>query len=199
MLCTRFLKRAGKKYNLKITEKHIEKAHGVKGNYTMKRIVGNVLLYVLSLIAAIIFGFLYIKVFKFSLVVIAAFFVFLAVYASFIAFGWKSMQKLNAYEQRLIHFGLNKEDESKVLFYSLSALSPMWLCIFLVSCIPLFTNGVWMVTIFPCIFLSCMPAATVLEEYYGLTRKKLPFVLLSVLFAVICCLLGIAVSNLVFN
>lgn len=170
-----------------------------KGGCTMKRAVGNVLIYILSLIAAIIFGFLYIKVFKFSLVVIAAFFVFLAVYASFIAFGWKSMQKLNAYEQRLIHFGLNKEDERKVLFYSLSALSPMWLCIFLVSCIPLFTNGVWMVTIFPCIFLSCMPAATVLEEYYGLTRKKLPFVLLFVLFAVICCLLGIAVSNLVFN
>lgn len=29
MLCTRFLKRAGKKYNLRITEKHIEQEHSM--------------------------------------------------------------------------------------------------------------------------------------------------------------------------
>ncbi len=165
----------------------------------MKRIIGNIVLYVLSLIAVIILGFAYIKVFRISLVAIAVLLAFLAVYAFFITFGWKSKLKLDAYEQKLIHFGLSAEDERKILFYSVAVLSPMWFCIFLISCIPLFTNGVWMVTVFPFIFLSCLPASTVLEEYYGLTRKKLPFVLLFVLFAAICCLLGIVVSNLIFG
>jgi hypothetical protein len=170
-----------------------------KGGCTMKHAVGNILIYILSLTAAIIFGFVYINVFEISIVAIAVLLAFLAVYAFFIAFGWKSMRKLNAYEQKLVHFGLNKGDERKILFYSLSTLSPMWLCIFLVSCIPLFTNGVWIITIFPCMFLSCVPAATVLEEFYGLTHKKLPFVLLFLLFAVICCLLGVVVSDLIFG
>ena len=37
----------------------------------MKRIIGNIVLYVLSLIAVIILGFAYIKVFRISLVAIA--------------------------------------------------------------------------------------------------------------------------------
>ena len=106
------------------------------------------------------------------------------------------MEKLKKYEQKLIYFELNKKDKLNILFYSLTTLSPLFFCVFLVSLVPLYTYEVWLITVFPCIILNCLPASSTMEEYYGLTHKKYPFVILFLLITIICCLLGIIASHL---
>ncbi len=109
------------------------------------------------------------------------------------------MEQLKKYEQKAIHFGLDKEDNKKILFFSLTTLSPLMLCVFLVSLIPLYTYEVWLITVFPCVIINCIPAIAVLDEYRSMTRKRLPFVVCYNFLMIIFCLGGILVSRLLFK
>lgn len=162
----------------------------------MKRIIGYLLLGSGSIA---IFFCTYIRMFKISLAFIVVFSLFLIVYATVLGFGWKSMKQLKNYEQKAIHFGLDKKDDQKILLFSLTSLSPLMFCIFLVSIIPLYTYVVWLITVFPCIIINCIPAISVLDEYQCLTRKRFPFVVCYNFLVIVCCLLGILVSNLLFK
>lgn len=162
----------------------------------MKSIIRNIIFFVFSIT---FFCFLYIGVFKISVDVICILFVFFALYGCILGFSWKSMKQLKKFEQKLIHFGLNKDDNQKILLFSLTTLSPMLFCVLLVSCVPLFTYEVWFITVLPCIILNCLPASSVLEEYYGLTRKKLPFILSFLFLTAICCLSGVFVAGAFFR
>ena len=162
----------------------------------MKRIIGYLLLGAGSIA---IFFCIYIKMFKMSLAFIAGILLFLIIYATVMGFGWKSMEQLKKYEQKAIHFGLDKENNIKILFYSLTTLSPLMLCVFLVSLIPIYTYIVWLITVFPCVIINCLPAIAVLDEYRSLTQKRLPFVMCFNFLMIVCCLGGILVSRLLFK
>ncbi len=161
----------------------------------MRSNIRNILFFIFSIT---FFCFIYIGVFKISVGTICILLVFFALYGCFFGFSWKSMEKLKKYEQKLIHIGLNKEDDRKILLFSLTALSPMLFCVFLVSCVPLFSYEVWFITVFPCICLNCLPVSSVLEEYHGLTRKKLPFLLSFLFLTAICCFTGVVTTHLFF-
>lgn len=112
------------------------------------------------------------------------------------SFSWKSMEKLKKYKQKLIHFGLTSKDDIKVLLFSLTTLSPMFFCVVLVSSIPIYTYEVWLITVFPCVLLNCFPAISVLDEYYGLTHKKLPFLISFLALTIVFCLVGGIISSI---
>ena len=162
----------------------------------MKRIIGYLLLFAGSIA---VFYLIYIRIFKISIAFIIGFSLFSIVYTAVLGCGWKSMEQLKKYEQKAIHFGLEKKDDQRILFFSLTTLSPLMLCIFLVSLVPLYTYEVWFLAVFPCVIINCLPAISVLDKYHCLTRKKLPFVLCYLFLIVICCLLGVLVSNLLFK
>lgn len=111
----------------------------------------------------------------------------------------KSKYELKKYEIKLINSGLTKKDDSKVLFFSLTSLSPTYFCITLVSMIPMYTHEVWFITVFPCILLNYLPASIVLDEYYCLVHKKLPFLITLLLLTVIFCFIGITVSGFIIK
>lgn len=162
----------------------------------MKRVISNIILFVLSIT---FFCLIYICVFEISIVAIGVAFVFLILYVFFFDAGQKSMAKLKKYAQKSIHFRLTNKDRHNILCLSLTTLCPIWFCIFLVSLIPFYTYEVWFITVFPAIVLNCLPASCILDEYYELTRKKLPFLIAFVLVTLICCLLGIAASHCFLN
>ena len=166
-----------------------------RGNI-MKRIIGYLLLGVVSIA---IFCCIYIRMFKISIAFIVVFSLFFIVYATVLGFGWKSMEQLKKYEKKAVHFGLDKEDDHRILFYSLTTLSPLILCVFLVSLIPLYTYKVWLITVFPCLIINCLPAITVLDEYRSLTQKRFPFVVCYLFLVVVSCLGGTLVSSLLFK
>ena len=161
----------------------------------MKRIISNILLFILSIT---FFSCVYVGVFKVSVVVICILLVFFFAYGMFMGVSFKSMEELKKCEQKLIHFGLDNKDYNKILYFSLTMLLPMYFCVFLVSLVPLYTYEVWFITVFPCICLNILPASSALDEYFGLTHKKLPFLLLSLLIVIICCSSGIILSHLFF-
>ena len=154
----------------------------------MKRIIGQIALFVLSFT---LFACIYIGVFKISLIAFLILLAVLALYSVCMGIGEKSMQELKKYEQKLIHFGLNEKDHPKIF-----TLFPAYFCVMLVTAVPLYTYEVWLITVFPCILLNCLPMSSVLEEYHGLTRKKMPFVICSILITTLLCFIGIIVSNL---
>ena len=158
----------------------------------MKHIIGNLLLFLFS---AAFFCCIYIGVFKMSAATLGILFVIFALYAFCMGFGWKSMEKIKKLEKKAIHFGLTHKDDSRILLYSLTALAPTYFCVILVSLVPLFTYEIWFITVFPCILLNCLPASSILEEYYTLTHKKLPFFTLFLLITIVCCLMGRVVSH----
>jgi hypothetical protein len=162
----------------------------------MKRIIGNIALFVITLG---LFCVLYIKVFRVSVSVFGILLAFFVVYGFCMALGEKSIRELKKYEQQLIHFGLNAGDEKKVLLYSLTALSPAYFCILLVSVIPLYIYEVWLITVLPCILLNCLPASSVLDEYYCLTHQKRPFLLSFISITVVLCLVGASGSTLLLR
>ena len=162
----------------------------------MKRILTDVILFILSMI---FFVCVYISVFNISFAIIAILLIFFAIYSLCMNFAWKSMKKLKKYEQKLIHFRLMPKDEFKVLLFSLTTLSPMYFCVFLVSLIPIYTYEVWFITIFPCVLLNCIPAISVLDEYYGLTHKKLPFLINYFVLTIVFCLMGVIISSKALN
>ena len=155
--------------------------------------MGNIILFALSIT---FFCVIYLCVFKIPIAIIGFAVLFLGLYVCFFEIGQKSIEKLKKYEKKLIHIGLNKKDEHAILFLSLTALSPIWFCVSMVSLVPLFTYEVWFTTVFPAVILNCLPASSVLDEYYGLTHKKLPFVIIFLLITIICCILGIIASHL---
>lgn len=159
----------------------------------MKRIIGQVVLFVLSFT---LFACIYIGVFKISLIAFLILLTVLALYSVCMGICEKSMQELKKYEQKLIHYGLNEKDHPKILMFSLFTLFPAYFCVVLVTLVPLYTYEVWFITVFPCILLNCLPMSSVLEEYYGLTRKKLPFLACIILITTLLCFIGIFVSNL---
>ncbi len=162
----------------------------------MKRVVINILLFAVSITFLCL---VYIGLFKISVAAICVLLAFFALYALCMGLSWKSMKELKKYEQKLIHFGLNKRDFSKILWFSMSTLLPSFFCVALVSFVPLFTYEVWFITVFPCILLNCLPASSVLEEYYGLTRKKLPFLALFITFTIVFCVVGVIATSIILK
>ena len=159
----------------------------------MKRIIISTATFLFSI--AFFCG-IYIGVLKASPKSLGILWIIFILYGICMGIGWKSMDKIRSYEQRAVHFGLTEKDYPKILLYSLTSLSSTYLCVTLVSLIPLTTYHVWFITVFPCIFFNCLPAITVLGEYYGLTHKKLPFVLWFAILVTICCFCGILISHL---
>ena len=159
----------------------------------MKRMIGNILLFLLSIT---LFICIYVGLFRMSLSVVGILLVIFALYGSCMGAGWKSMEELKKYERKAVHFGLTRQDESKILLFSLTTLCPSYFCMILVSLVPLYTHEIWFITVFPCILLNCLPASSILEEYHGLTHSKLPFVAYFMLLTIACCLLGVLLSNL---
>ena len=99
----------------------------------MKHIIRNVILSILSIT---LFAFIYISVFKISVIAICILVLFLALYGFLMGWSWKSTEELKKYEQKQIHFELEQKDTQKILFFSLMTLSPSYLCVFLFSLIP---------------------------------------------------------------
>ena len=162
----------------------------------MKRIIGQIALFVLSFA---FFACIYIGVFKISVTAFLILLAIMALYSVCMGIGEKSMQELKKYEQKLIHFGLNEKDHPKILLFSLFTLFPAFFCVVLVTLVPLYTYEVWLITVFPCILLNCLPMSSVLEEYHGLTRRKIPFLVCSILITALLCFIGIIVSHLLLK
>ena len=159
----------------------------------MKRIIISTVTFLFSIT---FFFVIYIGVLKSSPKALSILWIIFILYGICMGIGWESMDKIRRYEQRAVHFGLTEKDYPKILLYSLTSLSSTYLCVTLVSLIPLTTYHVWFITVFPCIFFNCLPATTVLGEYYGLTHKKLPFVLCFAILVTMCCFCGILISHL---
>ncbi len=162
----------------------------------MKRIISNIILFVLSIT---ILSCVYIGMFKISVTAVCILLCFFGAYGACMGVSWKSMGEIKKYEQKLIHFGLDDKDSVKTLLFSLITLLPTYFCVFLVSLVPIYTYEIWFLTSFPCIVLNFLPASTVLEEYRSLTRKKLPFLASFTLLVITCSGLGITISHLFFK
>lgn len=162
----------------------------------MKRMISNIILFVL--ITAFV-CFIYIGMFGISIVTLCTLFIIFIMYGSCIGMALKSANELKKYEKKLISLGLAKQDYLKILYFSLITLSPTYFCLFLVSLVPLYTYEVWFISVFPCIILSCIPVSSVLEEYNGLTRKKIPLLLCFFVCTVAFCLLGVVISRMLFK
>lgn len=162
----------------------------------MKRIVNNIILFVLTLT---IVCFVYLELFKISILAICALFPIFSLYGFCMGLCAKSMEKLQKYDKKLIHFGLTRNDYSKILLFSLSTLSPTYFCVLLASSIPLYTYEVWFITVFPCILVNCLPMSSVLDEYFCLTRKKLPFLIWFIILTIAFILIGIVASSVIFR
>ena len=158
----------------------------------MIRIILNVILFLISIT---FFSYVYIYIFKVPLYVIFIILLIFVVYGFIMGLGRKSIRELKKYEQKLIHFGLNEKDEAKILLFSLTALSPTYLCVILVSSVPLYTYEAWFITAFPCIILNCIPASSILDEYYGLAGKRSPFLTLFCFAIFLCCIIGVIVAS----
>lgn len=159
----------------------------------MKRMIGNILLFILSVT---LFSCIYAGLFKISVTVLCILLVIFVLYGVCMGLGMKGMNELRKYERKAVHFGLTGKDYPKILLFSLTALCPTYFCVLLVSLVPLYTHEVWFITVFPCILLNCLPASSVLDEYHGLTHSKLPFVGSFLLLTVTCSFLGVLVSSL---
>ena len=169
----------------------------MKHTKAIKRIISNILLFILSIS---FLSYVYIKLFKLSVSTFCVISSILVLYAFGMTFSEKSVKKLEEYEQKLIHLGLNKKDNSKILLFALASLFPTYFCITLLSLIaliPSYTYVIWLITVFPLILINLFPAITILEEYYMLTRKKAPFVATFVFFTAFCCFFGIIVGTLI--
>lgn len=159
----------------------------------MKRLIGHILLFLLSVT---VFSCIYVGLFKISITIVLILLAVFALYGFCMGLSYKSMEQIKKYERKAVHFGLTRKDHSKILLFSLTTLSPTYFCVVLVSLVPLFTYEVWLITVLPCIFLNCLPATSVLEEYSGLTHQKLPFVSSFLLLTIAFCLLGVIGSAL---
>ena len=159
----------------------------------MKRIIVSTIAFLFSI--AFFCG-LYIGVLKASPKALSILWIIFILYGLCMGIVWKSMDEIRNYEQRAVHFGLTEKDYPKILLFSLASLSSTYLCVTLVSLIPLTSYHVWFITVFPCIFFNCLPATTVLGEYHGLTHKRLPFIMWFVFLVTACCFFGILISHL---
>ncbi len=162
----------------------------------MKQMIIELILFILSITFC---GYIYIGIFKISAAVFLIFLIILILYGFCMSLAEKSKYELKKYEKKLINSGLSDKDDSKVLFFSLLSLLPTYFCIVLVSMIPMYTHEVWFITVFPCILLNCLPAGIVLDEYYCLVHKKLPFFATFILLTVIFCFMGITVSGFIIK
>lgn len=162
----------------------------------MKRMISNIVLFVFTL--TVVFC-VYRGLFKISAATICLLLIILALYAFCMDLSWKSMKQLQKYEKKAIHFSLDKNDGSKVLLFSLLSLSPAYFCVFLVSLLPLYINGLWLITVFPCVLANCIPASSVGEEYFELMHQKRPFFVCFLMLILAFLLIGIVVSSVVLK
>lgn len=162
----------------------------------MKRVIIELILFVLSIT---FFGIIYIGMFKISFNVFFIFSIIVVSYVFCMAVEDKSVRKLKKYEKKIIKFQLTKKECSNILLYSLTALTPTYFCVVLVSLIPMYTYEVWFITVFPCILLNCLPASVVLDEYHHLVHKKFPFLAIFILITILFCFIGIVVSCFIFG
>ena len=159
----------------------------------MKRVIGNLILFILSMT---LFCCIYMGLFKVSVATILILLAFFALYACCMGLGWKSLEELKKYEKKQVRVGLDESDYPKILLYCLTSLMPTYFCVFLVSLVPVFTYSVWLITVLPAIFLNCLPLSSILEEYYCLTHKRTPFLAIFISLTVICCVVGVVLINL---
>ena len=160
----------------------------------MKRIIGNLILFILSMT---LFCCIYMGLFKVSVTSILILLAFFALYACCMGLGWKSLEELKKYEKKQVRVGLVEEDYLKILLFCLTSLMPTYFCVFLVSLVPLFTYSIWFITVFPAILLNCLPASSILDEYYCLTHKKAPLLIIFISLTLACCLVGVVTINLI--
>ena len=105
--------------------------------------------------------------------------------------------KLKKYEKKQVRVGLVEEDYLKILLFCLTSLMPTYFCVFLVSLVPLFTYSIWFITVFPAILLNCLPVSSILDEYYCLTHRKAPLLIIFISLTLACCLVGVVTINLI--
>lgn len=162
----------------------------------MNRIIRNCILFILLVT---VFSCVYIGIFKLSLAMLFILLIIFLLYGIFTGIGEVSILKIKKYEQKAVHFGLTKKDDFPILLFSLTTLSPTYLCIVLASSLPIYVYEIWLITVFPCIIMNCLPACSVLEEYYGLTHRKLPFLFWFCILTVVFCFVGAIINFLLFK
>jgi len=149
----------------------------------------------LGIVMISVFSYFYIKMFKASVTIVAVILIIIFLYAVCMGVCEESMKQLKKYEMIKMHREFLKKDYHKVLFFSLTTLSPTFFCVLLMASIPLFVYEVWFLTCFPCLVITTLPMNSVLEEYCVLTQKKLPFIVLFAAVIILLMSVGIAVSS----
>ena len=99
----------------------------------MKRLIGHILLFLLSVT---VFSCIYVGLFKISITIVLILLAVFALYGFCMGLGYKSMEQIKKYERKAVHFGLTRKDHSKILLFSLTTLSPTYFCVVLVSLVP---------------------------------------------------------------
>ena len=119
--------------------------------------------------------FVYRSLFNIPIVFILVAAVALLLYGCAMGFSQFGMRKLIKYEKMYVYTNIPKKEYSKIMLCCVLALLPIYFCIMLASLIPIFTYEVWIITLFPCLFISLIPAKEVYEAQYPLTHFKIRF------------------------
>ena len=162
----------------------------------MKQIAKNTLLGVFIIS---VFSFIFIKILKSSVLAVIVILTVICLYVVCMGVCEESMKQLKKYEIIQMRVELTQQQRLFVLFFSLTTLFPTYFCVLLVSVIPMFTYEVWFITVFPCLIIISMPMLSILEEYFILTKKKLPFLASFAAIVIVLLSVGIASSSLLMN
>ena len=154
----------------------------------MKRIIYNILL---CLFALGLFAYTFIDIFGSSSTVIVIILVFLMLYMFCMWLNTESRKQLKKFYIKHKTTELTEEDCRKILFFAIATHSPIFLIVLLVSFIPMF----WMILLIPFSLLISITAKFVFDDYYYLTRKRLPFILALVSVFAVCMLTGTIVMS----
>ena len=119
--------------------------------------------------------FVYRGLFKIPLAFILVASFAIALYGGAMGFSQLGMRRLLKYEKTYIYMNIPKKEYPKIMLCCVLALLPIYFCIMLASLIPIFTYEVWFITLFPCLFVSLIPAKEVYDAQYPLTHYKHSF------------------------
>ncbi len=124
--------------------------------------------------------FVYRSLFNIPIVFILVVAATLILYGCAMGFSQFGMRKLIKYEKMYVYTNIPKKEYPKIMLCCVLAFLPIYFCIMLASLIPIFTYEVWFITIFPCLFISFIPAKEVYEAQYPLTHYKTSFWIIQV-------------------
>jgi hypothetical protein len=119
--------------------------------------------------------FVYRSLFKIPIVFILVAAITLTLYGCAMGFSQFGMRKLMKYEKMYVYTNIPKKEYYKIILCCELSLLPIYFCVILASLIPIFTYEVWFITLFPCLFVSLIPAKEVYEAQYPLTHYKISF------------------------